>query len=453
MHDAKALLDGEAALRLARRGYELDTGSLASLVGERARLIAAANALRAALNRLTHEASGHRGQPAGSADRAIKEAREIKDRFRELEEQAKDCTERLRALLLSVPNLPADDAPDGSPADPMVEIRRWGRAPDFGFPPADHLDVGVALGILDPARAAKLSGSRFAVTSGAGAKLERALAEFLLDLHTAEHGYTEHGLPHLVNAETMTGTGQLPKFAEDLFTTSVAGRELLLIPTAEVPLVNLYRDELIEDGSLPLALTARTPCYRREAGSYGRDTRGLIRLHQFEKVELVRICHPDDAASQLELIRSHAEEALRKLGLHYRVVDLRAGDLGFSARRTYDLEVWLPSQQAFREISSCSDCGTFQARRANIRMRDRGGQKAFPVTLNASGLPIGRTIAALLEQNQRADGSVTLPPALAAYAGFNEIGPRREPAAGQERVHAASRPRVTTDPQYATPAE
>jgi len=243
-------------------------------------------------------------------------------------------------------------------------------------------------------------------------------------------------VPHLVSTETMTGTGQLPKFAEDLFSTRVAGRELLLIPTAEVPLVNLYRDELIEGTTLPLALTARTPCYRGEAGSYGRDTRGLIRLHQFEKVELVRFCHPDEAASQLELITSHAEEALRRLGLHYRVVDLRAGDLGFSARRTYDLEVWLPSQRTFREISSCSDCGTFQARRANIRMRGQGGRKTFPATLNASGLPIGRTMAALLEQNQRADGTVVLPAALASYAGFREIVPHRESAGRQDRLHA-----------------
>lgn len=425
MHDAKVLLDRQAAIRLARRGYALDTGSLASLVQERSRLISAADALRAELKRSARAVGGEGGQTAGRAAR---------EKLRDLEERTRECAEALRALLLSVPNLPADDAPDGQPSDPMVEIRRWGRPPEFGFAPADHLDIGVALGILDPARAAKLSGSRFSVTRGAGARLERALANFLLDLHTAEQGYTEHGVPHLVSAETMTGTGQLPKFADDLFSTQVAGRELLLIPTAEVPLVNLYRDELIDEAALPLALTARTPCYRGEAGSYGRDTRGLIRLHQFEKVELVRFCHPDDAATQLELITSHAEEALRRLGLHYRVVDLRTGDLGFSARRTYDLEVWLPSQQTFREISSCSDCGTFQARRASIRMRGRGGKKAFPATLNASGLPIGRTMAALLEQNQRADGSVVLPAALAAYAGFSEIGPDRQPAGRQDRL-------------------
>lgn len=424
MHDAKSLLDQQATARLARRGYALDTEALAGLVGQRSRLIAAADNMRAELKRSARTAGGDGGATVHAT----------KEELRDLEEQSRDCAERLRALLLSVPNVPDDLAPDGQPSDAMVEIRRWGLAPDFSFEPADHLDIGVGLGILDPARAAKLSGARFAVTRGAGARLERALTEFLLDLHTTEHGYTEHGLPHLVTTETMTGTGQLPKFAEDLFSTQVAGRELLLIPTAEVPLVNLYRDELIAETALPLALTARTPCYRAEAGSYGRDTRGLIRLHQFEKVELVRFCHPDDAASQLELITSHAEEALRRLDLHYRVVDLRAGDLGFAARRTYDLEVWLPSQQAFREISSCSDCGTFQARRANIRMRGRGGSKTFPVTLNASGLPVGRTIAALLEQNQRADGSVALPAALARYTGFAEIGQPAALASGGMRT-------------------
>jgi seryl-tRNA synthetase len=415
MHDARALLDRQAAVQLARRGYALDAGMLAALVEQRSGLISAVDTMRAELKRAARGVASNGSPATGFAGRTAKE------KLRELEERSRECEAELRALLLSVPNLPDDDAPDGRPSDPMVEIRRWGRAPDFSFEPADHLDIGVGLDILDPVRAAKLSGPRFCVTRGAGARLERALADFLLDLHTARHGYIEHGVPHLVNAETMTGTGQLPKFAADLFSTKVADRELLLIPTAEVPLVNLYRNEVIDEAALPLALTARTPCYRAEAGSYGRDTRGLIRLHQFEKIELVRFCHPDQAAGELELITSHAEAALRLLGLHYRVVDLRTGDLGFSARRTYDLEVWLPSQQAFREISSCSDCGTFQARRANIRMRGRGGQKAFPVTLNASGLPIGRTIAALLEQNQQADGSIVLPPALVPYTGFAEI--------------------------------
>lgn len=305
--------------------------------------------------------------------------------------------------------------------DPPVEVRRWGPRPMFDFKPRDHAELGAALGILDPTRAVKLSGARFAVTRNSGARLEWALAAFLLDLHTQEHGYVEHGLPHLVSTETMTGTGQLPKFAEDLLATKVAGRDLLLIPTAEVPLVNLYRDELIDESALPVALTAHTPCYRGEAGSYGRDTRGLIRLHQFEKVELVRICHPARADVELRLMLSHAEACLQRLGLHYRVVELRIGDLGFAASRTYDIEVWLPSQGTFREISSCSDCGTFQARRANIRMKGHNGRKTFPATLNGSGLPIGRTMAALIEQYQQADGSVKIPSPLAPYTGFRAI--------------------------------
>ena len=246
---------------------------------------------------------------------------------------------------------------------------------------------------------------------------------FLLDLHTGAHGYVEHGVPHLVTPDAMTGTGQLPKFAEDLFGTAVGERQLLLIPTAEVPLVNLYREETLDGRDLPLALVAHTPCYRSEAGSYGRDTRGLIRLHQFEKVELVRLCHPDQAAAELELLVGHAEEALRRLDLHYRVVRLRVRDLGFAARQTYDLEVWLPGQDTFREISSCSDCGTFQARRAGIRVRQRDRGTVHAATLNGSGLPIGRTVAAILEQHQQPDGSVAIPAALRPYTGFAQIHP------------------------------
>jgi seryl-tRNA synthetase len=312
--------------------------------------------------------------------------------------------------------VPAEEAPDGTAADEPVVVRAWdppGRAP---LGRKDHAELGEGLGVLDPGRAAKLSGARFAVTRGAGARLERALVSFLLDRHTAA-GYVEHGLPHLVTPETMTGTGQLPKFAEDLFHTAVADRELLLIPTAEVPLVNLYRGESLDPAALPIAVTARTPCYRAEAGSYGRDTRGLIRVHQFEKVELVRLCRPQDAGAELERLTADAAGCLEALGLAYRVIDLRAGDLGFTARRTFDLEVWLPGQDAYREISSCSDCGDFQARRAGIRLRGGG----FPHTLNGSALPIGRTLAAILEQYQRPDGSVEVPAALVPYCGQAEI--------------------------------
>lgn len=392
----------------------LDSSALASLEGRRRALIGERDGLRAALKAASPKLD--RGEQQVS-----------KKRLKALEEELRDCELRLREMLLAIPNLPADEAPDGGPADPAVEVERWGEPPEAGAEPRDHLDLGTALGILEPSRAAKLSGARFAVTQGTGARLERALVSFFLDLHTQEHGYTEYGVPHLVTRETMTGTGQLPKFAEDLFATTVAGRDMLLIPTAEVPLVNLYRDEIVSPGELPLRLTAHTPCYRGEAGSYGRDTRGLIRLHQFEKVELVRICHPEQAAAELELLRGHAEACLQRLGLHYRVVELRAGDLGFAARRTYDLEVWLPSQGRYREISSCSDCGDFQGRRAGIRIREGNGRKVFAATLNGSGLPIGRTFAALLEQNQRPDGSVTIPPALVPYTGFSAISPNGEP--------------------------
>ncbi|MFL6139515.1 MAG: serine--tRNA ligase [Frankiaceae bacterium] len=420
MHDARTLLEPSAVAGLARRGYALGTATLDELVRRRVELVKERDALRAELN------AARRARPRGEAvdPAAMREqARADKERLQKLEEQSRLCEADLRELLLAIPNLPSDDAPDGKQGDPGVEIRRWGEQPALGFEPRDHVDLGTALGILDLTRAAKLSGSRFAVTRGAGARLERALVSFLLDIHTGEHGYVEHGLPHLVGPEAMTGTGQLPKFADDLFATGVSGRDLLLVPTAEVPLVNLYREETIDEAALPLALASHTPCYRAEAGSYGRDTRGLIRLHQFDKVELVRICHPDQAAEQLELLVAHAETCLQRLGLHYRVVDLVAGDLGFAARRTFDIEVWLPGQGAYREISSCSECGTFQGRRAGIKVARRGGQKSFAATLNGSALPVGRTLVAILEQYQRGDGSVAVPPALVPYAGFSAIEP------------------------------
>ncbi|MGW9031124.1 serine--tRNA ligase [Streptomyces sp. NPDC055722] len=285
-------------------------------------------------------------------------------------------------------------------ANPKQTLDRWITSP----------------GVLDSGAAAKLSGARFSVSRGPGALLERALASLLLDLHTREHGYTEYSVPHLVSRETMTGTGQLPKFEEDLFATTVGGREMFLIPTAEVPLTNLVARAVLDERELPLAMTARTPCYRGEAGSYGRDTRGILRLHQFEKVELVRVCRDEDAGEQLELMIGHVEECLKRLELSYQVVLLPAGDIGFSARTTYDVEVWLPGSDTYREISSVSDCGTFQGRRA-------GGSRKIAATLNGSGLPIGRTVAALLEQGQQTDGSVLLPEALASYTGFRRLLP------------------------------
>ncbi|WP_055536128.1 serine--tRNA ligase, partial [Streptomyces alboniger] len=326
-------------------------------------------------------------------------------------------------LGVAVPNIPLDSVPDGDSEKEAVEIRRGGPPPCEADGSRHHADIGERLGILDGKAAARLSGARFTVSRGPGARLERALADFFLDLHTGEHGYTEHSVPFLVNRDTMTGTGQLPKFAEDLFATQVGDRELFLIPTAEVPLTNLLAQQALDAREMPYAFTARTPCFRAEAGAYGRDTRGILRLHQFEKVELVRVCTLEDAPAQLELMLEHAEECLRRLELSYRIVQLPAGDLGFSARSTYDIEVWLPGSGSYREISSVSDCGTFQARRAGIRHRTADGRKEYAATLNGSALPIGRTVAALLEQGARPDGSVELPEALISYTGFRRILP------------------------------
>ncbi|MFJ4503569.1 serine--tRNA ligase [Streptomyces sp. NPDC088864] len=430
MHDARALIDmgAEAVRRLARRGYALDLAALEDLQSRRNRSIQSADELRVESKRVAGEVQ--RTAKQGGDITGLKErARELKEEIREIEAGQEEIQERLRELLLSIPNLPADEAPDGDSDADAVEVRRVGEPPVFAFEPKDHVDLGEATGILDFARATKLSGPRFAVARGAGAALERALAALFLDLHTRRHGYVEHAVPYLVTRRTMTGTGQLPKFEEDLFRTGVADRELFLIPTAEVPLTNLYADEIIPPAELPLALTAHTPCFRSEAGSYGRDTRGLIRQHQFSKVEMVRIVDPAEAGAELERMVGHAEACLKELGLPYRVVTLAAGDTGFSARLTYDIEVWLPSQGTYREISSVSDFGTFQARRANIRTRDENGKPKPVATLNGSGLPIGRTLAALLEHCQQEDGSLVLPEALAPYAGFRRIAADGTPEA------------------------
>lgn len=322
-----------------------------------------------------------------------------------------------------MPNLPDDRCPDGLDETFAVEIRVEGEPPAFDFDPADHVDLGERLGLLDFAAAGQLSGPRFAVSKGAGAALQRGLANLFLSLHTSRHGYLEHTVPSLVTRATMTGTGQLPKFEQDLFRTTVGDRELFLIPTAEVPLTNLHAKSVLKGDDLPLALTAHTPCYRSEAGSYGRDTRGLIRLHEFAKVELVRICRPEDSAKELETMLGHAEACLRELGLAYRVVALPAGDISFAAQFTYDIEVWIPSQTRYREISSCSDCGTFQARRTGIRYVTPDNKREFVATLNGSGLPIGRTMVAILEQYQQADRGVRVPEALVPYVGFQQIRP------------------------------
>ncbi len=327
-------------------------------------------------------------------------------------------------ILSAVPNIPHPSTPDGrDERDNRVE-RVWGQPRTFDFPIRDHLDVGLGVGGLDLERAARMSGARFCVLCGDLARLERALVAFMIDLHTLEHGYLEIAPPYLVTAESLFGTGQLPKFAEDLF--KIEGQDRYLIPTAEVPLTNLHRTETLAEEALPLAYAAFTPCFRSEAGSYGRDTRGLIRLHQFDKVELVRVCRPEDSYQELEKLTGHAEEVLRRLELPYRVVSLCAGDLGFGSAKTYDLEVWLPGQDTYREISSCSNFEDFQARRAEIRIKAKGAKKTVLAhTLNGSGLAVGRTMAAILENFQNPDGSVTLPAALRPYMGGRE---RLEPA-------------------------
>ncbi|QLH19352.1 serine--tRNA ligase [Streptomyces sp. Rer75] len=421
MHDLQDLVRPDASVewRLRRRHHYLDLEALRKLTKQRAEAISRRDSLRAALNKVSRTMAE---RPDARTPEDMAAAKGLKESIREAEVSQRAAEAQLDAALLAIPNVPSDEAPDGGPEDPPVEVQSWGRAPAFHFEPRDHVELASSAGILDLQRASKLSGARFAVFRGAGAALERALVSFFLDLHTKEHHYSEHSVPYLVNPQSMTGTGQLPKFTEDLFATQVAGRSLYLIPTAEVPLVNLYAREMIDADALPLGLTAHTACFRAEAGSYGRDTRGVIRLHQFSKVELVRFCLRSEATAQLELLLSHAEECLQRLDLHYRVVDLRAADLGFSARRTYDLEVWLPSQNCYREVSSVSDCGDFQARRAGIRVR-RGKTKEYVATLNGSGLPIGRTIVAILEQNQRQDGSVEVPAALVRYTGFRLIKP------------------------------
>jgi seryl-tRNA synthetase len=356
----------------------------------------------------------------------IAETKELREKIQGLESKVQEEDARLRELLAGIPNMPNPSVPVGKTSENNIEVRRWGQPPEFAFAPKPHWEVGEQLGILDLERAAKLSGARFAVYWDLGARMERALASFMLDLHTREHGYTEVLPPYLVNSESMYGTGQLPKFAQDSFRVPHGDKDLWLIPTAEVPVTNLYRDEILEAARLPVALTAYTPCFRSEAGSYGKDVRGIIRQHQFQKVELVKFSRPESSYDELEKLTNNAEEVLQKLGLHYRVMALCTGDLGFSSAKTYDLEVWLPGQQLFREISSCSNFEAFQARRGNIRYRPEGKSKTeFVHTLNGSGLAVGRTWLAIIENYQQADGSVVVPEALRPYMGVERITARK----------------------------
>jgi len=388
---------------------------------QRRQAIAAAETLKAHRNRASEEVAKLK-KTGHDATALIGETKDMREQIQELEKAAEEYDGRLQKVLTGLPNLPHESVPIGKTAENNVEVRRWGTPPKFDFAAKPHWELGEQLGVLDLERAAKLSGARFAVYWDLGAKLERALSNFMLDLHTREHGYTEVLPPYLVNSESMYGTGQLPKFASDLFRVPHGDKDLWLIPTAEVPVTNLYRDETLEQSRLPISLTAYTPCFRSEAGSYGKDVRGIIRQHQFQKVELVKFSKPEDSYDELEKLTRHAEEVLQRLGLHYRVVLLSTGDLGFSSAKTYDIEVWLPGQQLFREISSCSNFESFQARRANIRFRREGKNKSeFVHTLNGSALAVGRTWLAVLENYQQADGSVRIPEALRLYMGADRI--------------------------------
>src|SRR5215470_3943871 len=396
-------------------------GDFRNIDERRRNLITRAETLKAQRNRASEEIA--RLKKSGEdATAQVEQNKALREQGEALEKQANDAEQQLRSLLAGIPNVPHSSVPIGKSPEDNVEIRRWGTPPKFDFTPKPHWELGEQLGVLDLERAVKLSGARFAVYWGLGAKLERALANFMLDVHTREHGYTEILPPYLVNSESMYGTGNLPKFAADLFRVPHGDKDLWLIPTSEVPVTNLYRDETIEAARLPVSYTAYTPCFRSEAGSYGKDVRGIIRQHQFQKVELVKFAHPERSYEELEKLTNNAETVLQKLGLHYRVVTLCTADIGFSSAKTYDIEVWLPGQGSFREISSCSNCEAFQARRANIRFRPEGkGKSEFVHTLNGSGLAVGRTWLAVVENYQQADGSVRIPEALQPYMGTDRI--------------------------------
>jgi seryl-tRNA synthetase len=399
--------------------------NFAQVDAQRRQAITSAETMKAQRNRASEEIARLKksGQDASAL---IAETKELREQVEELGKAAEEYEIRLQQILVGIPNMPHASVPVGKGADDNVEVRRWGTPPIFDFAPKSHWEIGEQLGVLDLERAAKLSGARFAVYWDQGAHLERALANFMLDLHTREHGYTEVLPPYLVNPDSMYGTGQLPKFAADSFKVPHGENDLWLIPTAEVPVTNLYRDEVLEAARLPISLTAYTPCFRSEAGSYGKDVRGIIRQHQFQKVEMVKFVRPEDSYEQLEKLTHDAEEVLQKLGIHYRVVALCTGDMGFSAAKTYDIEVWLPGQELFREISSCSNFESFQARRANIRYRPEGKSKTeFVHTLNGSGLAVGRTWVAIVENYQQADGSVLIPEALRPYMGADRLTPRK----------------------------
>ncbi len=410
--------------KLRARGIDPSTvlGDFRRLDQERRTRITQAETLQAQRNKLSQEVGRSRkaGADASQVAAVMDQTRDLKQQTEELERSAAQAEEAMRQLLIAIPNLTQDTVPAGKSEAENVEVMRWGTPPAFDFAPKPHWELGESLGILDLERAAKISGARFAVYWGLGARLERALAGFMLDIHTRQHGYLEVLPPFLVNSDSLFGTGQLPKFAEDLF--KCEGSDHYLIPTAEVPVTNLYRDEVLEEVELPRSLVAYTPCFRSEAGSYGKDVRGIIRQHQFQKVELVKFTRPDQSNEEHEKLTGHAEAILQRLHLPYRKVLLCAGDTGAASSKTYDLEVWLPGQALYREISSCSNFEAYQARRANIRYKPQGKNKTELVhTLNGSGLAIGRTWLAILENYQQADGSVRIPKALLPYMGGEEV--------------------------------
>jgi len=420
MHDLsyfRANLDA-IAQRLATRGYQLDIDQFRALDAERRSALTDAEQLKAQVNAKSAQIPKLRAE--GKDISAIQqESRALGDQIKLLDEKAKSADVSFRDLMAGVPNIPHESVPVGKSADDNVEVRRWGQPRQFDFEPKAHWDLGPELKILDLERATKVTGARFAVYWGMGARLERALISFMLDVHTREHGYTEVLPPFLINSASMFGTGQLPKFKEDSF--KIENTDFWLAPTAEVPVTNLFRDETLNASDLPISLCAYTPCFRSEAGSYGRDVRGIIRQHQFQKVELVKFTLPEQSWEEHEKLTADAEDILKRLGLPFRTVVLSTGDLGASSAKTYDLEVWLPGQSAFKEISSCSNFEAYQARRASIRTKSGKGKTEFVHTLNGSGLAVGRTWVAIVENYQQADGSVVVPEALRPYVGAERL--------------------------------
>ena len=414
MHDLSFFRNNLASIeqRLSTRGFKLETEEFAALDGERRRAVTETEKLKALRNSESTEIAKLRKAGEDTTDRQQK-MREIGDTITALDEKLKAVDAAFHQILLSVPNIPHESVPVGRSSEDNVEVRRWGTPTKFDFTPQPHWDLGPALNILDMERAAKITGARFAVYIGLGAKLERALINFMLDVHTREHGYTEVLPPFLVNTASLEGTGQLPKFAEDLF--HCENTDFWLAPTAEVPVTNLFRDETLDADKLPIQLCAYTPCFRSEAGSYGRDVRGIIRQHQFQKVELVKFTRPEQSYEELDKLTADAERILQKLGLPYRTVVLCTGDMGPSSAKTYDIEVWLPGQSNYKEISSCSNYEAYQARRASIRQKSAKGKSDFAHTLNGSGLAVGRTWVAIIENYQQKDGSVVVPEVLRPF--------------------------------------